>query len=100
MIRLVFKDKKLFKDNLVFEAKIWIIEDGDRYPDNIKYKLIMIEPKSGKRILFDNHPPKGHHYHIDVSYSSQKQFSYNFETPEKLRRDFTDLVLKHFGVSL
>jgi len=43
------------------------------YPDSVRYALIAIHPDSKKRVLMDNHSPKGHHYHLDGN-----EFEYEF----------------------
>ncbi|MGB0453829.1 MAG: hypothetical protein ACPGJV_08940 [Bacteriovoracaceae bacterium] len=73
------------------ELRIHTVEDK-RYLDGIKYALLLIEPKSGKKVLMDNHHPKGHHFHLD-----DDEFDYNYKNDDTLIEDFKKLVLQHFG---
>ena len=68
------------------ELRIYSIQNK-RYPDRIKYSLIMIDSKSKKKVLMDNHHPKGHHFHLD-----HKEFEYNYKN-----EDFKNLHFQHFG---
>jgi len=75
--------------------KLWEVPKTKKYPDGIKYSLILIDPKNKKKILMDNHTPKGHHYHID-----KQEFDYQYTTIEQLIKDFHSLVKIHLGVEL
>jgi len=50
----------------------------------VRYRLAFV-PAGAQRpaVLYDNHPPKGHHRHLDSA-----QAGYQFETVAKLLRDF------------
>lgn len=37
----------------------------DKYPDGLKWGLICIDRVTGKKVLLDNHHPKGPHLHLD-----------------------------------
>ena len=71
------------------------MEKSKHYPDGIKYSLIFIDLKSNKRVLMDNHKPKGYHYHID-----DKEFYYSYSHIDQLTDDFKSLVKIHTGVDL
>lgn len=75
--------------------KLWEVPKTKKYPDGIKYSLIVIDPSSNKKVLMDNHTPKGHHYHID-----EEEFYYLYSSIDQLIEDFKSLVKVHLGVSL
>ncbi len=66
-----------------------------KYPDGVKYGLLLLDLKSGRRILMDNHHPKGHHVHVDI-----QELPYEYEGDEKLIADFKKFVLEHMGVAI
>ena len=75
--------------------KLWEIEKSKHYPDGIRYSLIFVDSSSGKKVLMDNHKPKGHHYHID-----NKEFHYFYKDEIQLIKDFKLLFKTHIGVDL
>ncbi len=72
------------------ELKIRTVADS-RYPHGIKYSLIMIEPSTSKKVLMDNHHPKGPHVHLD-----EEEFDYEYTSDDKLIFDFKEYVFYHF----
>lgn len=63
---------------------IWKVEPGPHTPEGMRYRLAFVpagEPRPA--VLYDNHPPKGHHRHIGGA-----QTLYRFETVAELLRDF------------
>lgn len=66
-----------------------------KYQEGIKYGLILTDLRSGKRVLMDNHHPKGPHTHLD-----QKEAAYQFVDEENLIKDFKTLVWEHMRVKL
>ena len=93
--KLLLHQKKVFKDSLVIELKLWEVPKSKGYPDKVRYSMIAIYPDSKKRVLMDNHSPKGHHYHLDKS-----EFDYAYKNTEQLIEDFINLVKIHLGVAL
>ncbi|HBE01137.1 MAG TPA: hypothetical protein DC049_01490 [Spirochaetia bacterium] len=87
--------KNYIKGQFIVEFNIFQLRNVKDYPNNIKYRLICTDIRNNRKILFDNHKPKGHHYHID-----EKEYLYNFISEIKLIDDFKQLVLEHFGVIL
>ena len=75
--------------------KLWEVAKTNKYPDGIKYSLIVINLKTGKKVLMDNHTPKGHHYHLDDT-----EVEYQFNGVDQLIEDFKSLVKVHLGVRL
>lgn len=57
--------------------------------------MICIDRVSGKKVLMDNHKPKGPHYHINSN-----EFGYEFESLDQLIIDFRNLIFAHLGVQL
>lgn len=83
--------KSFLGDYKVLETKIFKLEHL-AYPDGYKYSLIVIDVRSGSKVLMDNHKPKGHHYHVD-----QDEYDYQFKSIHQLFKDFKILVKNHFG---
>ena len=83
--------KQDIRNRYVLEVKVWRVDDK-RYSLRLKYSLIFLEYKTGKRVLMDNHYPKKPHLHID-----DDVFDYDFIDIAALLKDFRNLVLKHFG---
>ena len=75
--------------------KLWEVAKTSKYPDGVKYSLIFINVKKKKKVLMDNHNPKGHHYHLDDS-----EFDYEYFGVDQLIDDFKSLVKIHVGVQL
>jgi len=69
--------------------------DSARYPDGVKYGLLVLDLKTRRRILMDNHHPKGHHVHLD-----EAELPYEYRSDEQLIEDFKRLVLNHMGVAI
>ncbi len=57
--------------------------------------MICVDTKTGKKVLMDNHHPKGHHIHIDDDESE-----YKYVSDDKLIEDFEKNVFQHLGVKL
>jgi hypothetical protein len=90
-----FYEKSYFDDRrFILETKIWLLEDK-RYPSGVKFSLIFIDTKSGRKVLMDNHHPKGAHIHLD-----DKEFGYDYRDEKSLIRDFRTFVFQHFGVKI
>lgn len=77
------------------ELNIHEIGDPVRYPDGVKYGLTCVDLISGKRVLMDNHHPKGPHIHLD-----RLEFPYEFRDVPTLINDFKRIVLEHMEVKL
>jgi hypothetical protein len=81
---LIFHQKLSLPRGFITERKIWKVPSSERYPNGIKYRLVLVDPKSRNvLLLFDNHWPKGPHIHWD-----DKERSYVFENFEQLIKDF------------
>ncbi len=89
-----------FKDYLndkryVLEQKIYKVENLEKFPDGIKYSLVLYDRKSNDKVLMDNHHPKSHHVHV-----GNKEFEYQFTSEPKLMQDFKKFVYQYMGVKL
>lgn len=91
---VIYYLKEEVKNKYIIELKIHVVEDK-RYVDGVKYSLLMIDPKTKKKVLMDNHHPKGPHFHLD-----DDEFDYDYKSDDKLIEDFKRLVLQHFGEKL
>ena len=83
--------KHYIRNSYLLEVRVWRVDDR-RYRYGLKYSLIFIEHKTQKKVLMDNHYPKGPHIHIDNTESD-----YEFKNMENLIIDFRNLIFKHFG---
>jgi hypothetical protein len=92
---LKLHQKRILSDATILEMKLWEVTKTKKYPDGIKYGLIVVNIKLKKKVSMDNHTPKGHHYHID-----DEEFDYEYKGIEQLAEDFYSLVKVHLGVSL
>lgn len=66
-----------------------------KYPLGVRYSLICIDPATHKRVLMDNHHPKGPHVHFD-----DREVNYEFVSKDALFADFKKFVSDHMGVQL
>ena len=82
--KLILFRKQTLNSGLLMERKIWQIAKSDRYPDSIKYRLVLVDPKKHVVILlYDNHWPKGPHIH-----RANREREYVYRGVEKLLQDF------------
>ena len=74
----------------IAEAKVWKVPKSKDYPDGVKYTLFLVLKETGETIIgFDNHKPKGHHFH-----KGSNEERYNFVSQDALVVEFWDLVKK------
>ena len=93
--KLVYWHKARIQNRYILEMKLHRVSQSEQYKDGVKYRIILIDSKTKKRVLMDNHYPKGHHIHLD-----KEELSYTFIDEEKLVEDFKRLVLEHMEVTL
>ena len=93
--RLIFREKNTVRERFIVEYRIHDVGKSRRYPDGLKYAIICFDTKTQKRVLMDNHHPKGHHLHID-----DEELPYEFSNIDSLVEDFKKLVFNHLGVRL
>ena len=91
----IVRHKAEIQERYIIELVAHEIGRSKRYPQAIKYSLICFDKNTKKKILMDNHHPKGHHIHLDG-----EEIFYKFTTWEKLIVDFEKLVLDNMGVKL
>lgn len=84
--------KRNITKSIVVEIRVYHI-DNKKYPEDVKYSLVCIDKKSGRKVLFDNHHPKSHHFHID-----NDEYVYKFTNVDKLMKDFEDKIKEHFNI--
>ncbi len=79
--KVIYHTKKVF-NNYITEIKITKVPKSDKFPEGIRYALVLI--RNGKRILgYDNEASKGHHKHI-----YEKEFKYEFTNIYDLIKKF------------
>jgi hypothetical protein len=93
--KVLYHMKMRFQDHHLIEMTIHEVGHSARYPDGVKYGLLLLDLKSGRRILMDNHHPKGHHIHL-----GDQELPYEYKNDETLIEDFKRLVLDHMGVAI
>lgn len=92
---LVRYEKFIVKRRFVVEICVHQVPRSDKYEDGLKWRLICADRTSEKRLLMDNHHPKGPHIHFD-----REEVSYDFTGLDQLISDFRRLVTEHMGVQL
>ena len=81
---LILFTKQALNSGLLVERKIWRIPKSHKYPEGVKYRLVLVDPTARVVILlYDNHYPKGPHVHW-----GQKERPYEYNGLEKLLNDF------------
>jgi hypothetical protein len=81
----VLREKLIDEQGNIFELVIWRVPTTPRSPSGVRYRLAFVRPgEATPAVLYDNHPPKGHHRHIgDV------EEGYDFFGVDQLLADFT-----------
>ncbi len=92
---LVYWHKARLRGRYVLEMEIYKVGKSARYKDGVKYGLILADLHSEKRVLMDNHHPKGPHVHVN-----EQELSYLYVDEDKLIKDFKELVLANMGVKI
>lgn len=93
--RLVYWHKSRLQERYVLEMEIYKVGKSAKYPDGVKYGLILTDLRNGNKVLMDNHHPKGPHIHLN-----DQEISYHYMGEEKLIEDFKNLVLTHMEVKI
>lgn len=93
--KLIYHEKVEVADRYIIEYRLHDVGKSKKYPDGLKYGIICVDTKTHKRILMDNHHPKGPHFHVD-----DDEFDYEFKSIDRLIEDFKQLVFNHLGVRL
>ena len=92
---LVRHEKFIVRRRFVIEISVHQIDRSERYRDGLKWGLICVDQTSGRRVLMDNHHPKGPHIHIN-----DDELPYEFESLDELVADFRKLINEHMGVNI
>ncbi|MDP2600796.1 MAG: DUF6516 family protein [Deltaproteobacteria bacterium] len=92
---LAYWHKARLQGRYVLEMEIHKVGKSAKYPDGVKYGLVLVDLQSGKRVLMDNHHPKGPHIHL-----SDQEIPYEYVDEEKLIKDFKNLVLTHMEIKI
>ncbi len=93
--KLVYWHKAKLHDRYILELKIWNVGKSASYSDGSKFRLICMDIKTNKKVLIDNHKPKGPHVHID-----NKEIPYSYCDVDTLIENFKKLIFEHMGVKL
>jgi hypothetical protein len=93
--KLVRHEKFILRKRFTIEISVHEIQNSQQYPDGLKWGLICLDRVSGKKVLMDNHHPKGPHCHID-----DVEMPYTFIDLDQLVDDFRRIVTEHMGVQL
>ena len=93
---LVRYEKFIVRRRYTIEISVYqVVGQAERYPDGLKWGLICVDRDSGKRVLMDNHHPKGPHLHLD-----DNEVPYEFVGLDQLVTDFRRIVTQHMGVQI
>lgn len=92
---MVYWHKARIHDRYILEMEIYKVAKSVRYPDGVKFGLILVDPKTGKQVLIDNHHPKGPHMHLN-----DQEMPYQYIDEDKLIRDFKEMVLTNMEVKI
>ena len=92
---LVRHEKFIVRRRYVVEISVHQMPKSARYEDGLKWGLVCVDQKTGRRILLDNHHPKGPHLHVD-----NEELPYSFVDLDQLVSDFRKLIVEHMGVQI
>lgn len=99
------KAEKLFEEKFAITLKngkvvvvfmdLYKVNSYEYHPEGYRYSWIGFNPDNpDQRVLFDSHPPKGPHLHIDLEVPGT---SYNWENLEKAFHFFMSKIKERFG---
>jgi len=92
---LIRHEKFIVRRRYLIEISVHQLSRSTKYVDGLKWGLICLDRVSGKRVLMDNHHPKGPHIHID-----HRELPYEFVNLDQLVADFRRLIVEHMGVQI
>lgn len=79
-----FHRKIQLREDLLLEVDIRIVPESSDYPEGVRYRCYLGNPRTQEIIvLYDIHPGKPHHRHI-----RGKEELYRFTSPEQLWNTF------------
>ena len=88
-------EKFIVRRRYIIEITVYQVTTSTRYHDGLKWGLICVDRVTGKRVLLDNHHPKGAHLHLDGN-----ELPFKYLGLERLINDFRRIVSEHMGVKL
>ena len=92
---LVRHEKFIVRKRFTIEISVHQVPRSVKYKDGLKWGLICVDRETGKKVLMDNHHPKGPHIHIN-----DQELPYDFRGLDQLVRDFRQLITEHMGVQI
>lgn len=92
---LIRHEKFIVRRRYLVEVSVHEVPRSERYKDGLKWGLICVDRVDGRRILMDNHHPKGPHIHI-----GDKEMPYVFVNLDQLTKDFRRLITEYMGVQI
>lgn len=93
--KLVRHEKFIVRRRYIIEISVYQVPKSTKYEQGLKWGLICADRVTSKRVLMDNHHPKGPHIHID-----EDELPYDFVSLDQLVIDFRSLVVEHMGVQI
>jgi hypothetical protein len=93
--RLVYWHKAKLQARYILEMKIYEVRRSAHYRDGVRYRMILMDPSTGRRVLMDNHYPKGPHLHLD-----SLEIPYDYTDEGQLVDDFKRWALRHMEIKL
>jgi hypothetical protein len=89
----VLREKVIDEQGNILELVIWRVPPSSGNPSGVRYRLAFVRQGEEKpAVLYDNHPPKGHHRHVEDT----EEF-YNFSGIDQLLTDFRNDVRQITG---
>lgn len=92
---LVRHEKFIVGGRFIVEIVVHSISDRHRYPAGFKYALVCVDRKTGRRVLLDNHHPKGPHVHL-----GDEELAYEYVDLDQLVTDFRKFVSEYLGANI
>jgi hypothetical protein len=81
----VLREKVIDEHGHILELVVWRVPQASGNPSGVRYRLAFVRHGEGKpAVLYDNHPPKGHHRHVEGV-----EEPYRFSGVDRLLLDFT-----------
>lgn len=93
--QLVRHEKFIVRRRYIVEISVHQVPKSERYRDGLKWGLVCVDQVTGRKVLMDNHHPKGPHMHID-----DEELPYEFSNLDQLVADFRRLTNEHMGVQI
>src|SRR5277367_2001281 len=72
-------------------------KDAEKHPGGYRFSWIAFNTQNPmERVLFDSHPPKGPHFHID---NRKNEIKLEWTSLAQVERLFFRIVARHFDIS-